>query len=137
MTDKTGLGYDNQIFTSTVFDCDDLTSFELDDHVPTSPVHDRYKSGEGYHAIPLPYTGTFMPPKPDLVFHDAPTVNYDFYEPQMVQKPVRNHAIRVNHQNFARITHPHSNKHVVPTTVLTRSRLIPLNAARPVTTAVP
>nr|GEW31089.1 hypothetical protein [Tanacetum cinerariifolium] len=22
-----------------------------------------------------PYTGTFMPPKPDLVFHDAPTVN--------------------------------------------------------------
>nr|GFB30859.1 hypothetical protein [Tanacetum cinerariifolium] len=27
--------------------------------------------------------------------------------------------------------------HVVPTTVLTRSRLVPLNAARPVTTAVP
>nr|GFD37011.1 hypothetical protein [Tanacetum cinerariifolium] len=75
MTDKTGLGYDNQIFTSTVFDCDDLTSFELDDHVPTSPVHDRYKSGEGYHAVPFPYTGNFMPPKPDLVFHDALTVS--------------------------------------------------------------
>nr|GFB99398.1 hypothetical protein [Tanacetum cinerariifolium] len=24
---------------------------------------------------PPPYTGTFMPPKPDLVFHDAPNVN--------------------------------------------------------------
>nr|GEY76683.1 putative ribonuclease H-like domain-containing protein [Tanacetum cinerariifolium] len=35
-----------------------------------------------------------------------------------------------------RMTHPYSNKHVVPTTVLTRSRLVPLNAARPVTTAV-
>nr|GEV52541.1 hypothetical protein [Tanacetum cinerariifolium] len=58
---------------STMFDCDDLTSFESDDHVPTSPVHDRYKSGEGYHAVPPPYTGTFMPPKPDFVFHDAPT----------------------------------------------------------------
>nr|GEV41729.1 hypothetical protein [Tanacetum cinerariifolium] len=38
--------------------------------------------------------------------------------------------------NFAKTTHPHSNRHVVPTTVLTRSRLVPLNAARPVTTAV-
>nr|GEV08379.1 ribonuclease H-like domain-containing protein [Tanacetum cinerariifolium] len=35
----------------------------------------RYKSGEGYHVVPPPYTGTFMPLKPDLVFHDAPTVN--------------------------------------------------------------
>nr|GEW22255.1 hypothetical protein [Tanacetum cinerariifolium] len=40
-----------------------------------SPVYDRYKSGEGYHVVPPPYIGTFMPPKPDLVFHDAPTVN--------------------------------------------------------------
>nr|GFB59202.1 hypothetical protein [Tanacetum cinerariifolium] len=30
---------------------------------------------EGYHAIPPPYTGTFMPPKHDLVIHDAPIVN--------------------------------------------------------------
>nr|GEY04107.1 hypothetical protein [Tanacetum cinerariifolium] len=51
---------------------DDL---ESDDSVPTSPVRDRYKSGEGYHAVPHPYTGTFMPLKPDLVFHDAPTVS--------------------------------------------------------------
>nr|GEU84290.1 hypothetical protein [Tanacetum cinerariifolium] len=35
----------------------------------------RYQSGEGYHVVPPPYTGTFMPPKPDLVFHDTPTVN--------------------------------------------------------------
>nr|GEX57654.1 hypothetical protein [Tanacetum cinerariifolium] len=40
-------------------------------------------------------------------------------------------------KNSARMTHPHSKKHVVPTAVLTRSRLVPLNAARPVTTAVP
>nr|GEV63763.1 hypothetical protein [Tanacetum cinerariifolium] len=30
---------------------------------------------EGYHDVPPPYTGTFMPLKPDLVFHDASTVN--------------------------------------------------------------
>nr|GEV50792.1 putative ribonuclease H-like domain-containing protein [Tanacetum cinerariifolium] len=36
---------------------------------------DRYKTGKRYHDVPPPYTGTFIPPKPDLVFHDAPTVN--------------------------------------------------------------
>nr|GEV07614.1 ribonuclease H-like domain-containing protein [Tanacetum cinerariifolium] len=46
--------------------------FESDASMPTSPVHDRYKSGEGYHVVLPLYTGTFMPPKPDLVFHDAP-----------------------------------------------------------------
>nr|GEX39834.1 hypothetical protein [Tanacetum cinerariifolium] len=48
---------------------------ESDDSVPTSPVNDKYKSGEGYHAVPPPYTRTFMPLKPDLVFHDAPTTS--------------------------------------------------------------
>nr|GEW61960.1 hypothetical protein [Tanacetum cinerariifolium] len=38
-------------------------------------IYDSYKSGEGYHAIPPPYIGTFIPSKPDLVFHDAPTIN--------------------------------------------------------------
>nr|GEX17394.1 hypothetical protein [Tanacetum cinerariifolium] len=27
----------------------------------------------GYHAVPPPMTGTFMPPKPDLVFHAPPS----------------------------------------------------------------
>nr|GEW41358.1 hypothetical protein [Tanacetum cinerariifolium] len=38
---------------------------------------------------------------------------------KMVQKPVWNYAIRVNHQHSAKMTHPHPNRHVVPTTVLT------------------
>nr|GEU88652.1 hypothetical protein [Tanacetum cinerariifolium] len=44
-----------------------LHSYESDDSVPKSPVNDMYKSGEGYHAVPPPYTRTFMPPKPELV----------------------------------------------------------------------
>nr|GEX81035.1 hypothetical protein [Tanacetum cinerariifolium] len=55
----------------------------------------------------------------------------------MIQKPVRNHAMIGNHQHYARMTHPHPHRYVVPTTVLTRSRLVPLTAARLVTTAVP
>nr|GEU86999.1 ribonuclease H-like domain-containing protein [Tanacetum cinerariifolium] len=48
---------------------------ESDVSVPTSLVHDRYKSGEGYHVVLPPYIGTFKPPKPDLVSHDAPTTS--------------------------------------------------------------
>ncbi|GJU27238.1 hypothetical protein Tco_1165859 [Tanacetum coccineum] len=33
-------------------------------------VNDKYKAGKGYHAVPLPYTGNFMPPKPILVLAD-------------------------------------------------------------------
>nr|GEW65916.1 ribonuclease H-like domain-containing protein [Tanacetum cinerariifolium] len=42
-----------------------------DESLPPSPIYDRYQSGNGYHAVPPPYTGTFMPPKPDLVFNNA------------------------------------------------------------------
>nr|GEY45466.1 hypothetical protein [Tanacetum cinerariifolium] len=75
ITDKIGLGYDNQVFNSTVFDYDELNSSESDVSVPTSLVHDWYKSDEGYHTVPPPYIGTFMPSKPDLVFHDDPIVS--------------------------------------------------------------
>nr|GEV23791.1 ribonuclease H-like domain-containing protein [Tanacetum cinerariifolium] len=201
--------------------------------IPKSPKNDRYKTGEGYHVVPPPYTRTFMRPKPDLVFNDAPnasesvanvvyfksssnkpskdmsktlrldapiiedwifdskyetkiesvpkqkelsfvptsehvktprdsvkkvkhpkqaknlrtnipksrghkknwnkkacfvcrSLNHlikdcDYYEKQMVQKPVWNSAMRVNRQNLVRMTHLHSNRNVVPTAVLTRS----------------
>nr|GEX77860.1 hypothetical protein [Tanacetum cinerariifolium] len=58
-----------------VFDCDELHSKESANNMPTCPENDRYKSDEGYHAIPPPYTRTFMPYKPGLVFNDAPTAS--------------------------------------------------------------
>nr|GEV16183.1 hypothetical protein [Tanacetum cinerariifolium] len=73
--DKSGLGYDNQVFTSSMFDCDEMFSYETDESLPASPIYDRYQSGERYHVVPPPYTGRVMPHKPDLVFHDALTVN--------------------------------------------------------------
>nr|GEV31211.1 hypothetical protein [Tanacetum cinerariifolium] len=60
---------------SSVFDCDELNSSDSDDSVSTSPMHDRYKSGKGYHPVPPLYTGTFIPPKPNLVFNDAPNAS--------------------------------------------------------------
>nr|GEW54438.1 ribonuclease H-like domain-containing protein [Tanacetum cinerariifolium] len=122
--DKTGLGYDNQAFNSTVFDCDEMFSFESDVSMPTSPVYDRNKLGEGYHAVPPPYTGTFMPPKLDLVFHDALTVNETV-------------PIAFNVEPSTTKPNKDLSQHVVPIVVLTSSRLVPLPTARPVNTAVP
>nr|GEZ68703.1 retrovirus-related Pol polyprotein from transposon TNT 1-94 [Tanacetum cinerariifolium] len=49
-----------------------LHDHEFDNTVPKNPWNDRYKTGEGYHVVAPPYTGTFLPPKPDLVFNDDP-----------------------------------------------------------------
>nr|GEX10733.1 hypothetical protein [Tanacetum cinerariifolium] len=224
-----------------------MFSSETDESLPASPKYDRYHSRDGYQAVPPPHTGTFMPPKPDLVFYDAPNDNetvhiafnvelsptksdkdlslthrpsvpiikdwvsdseddseaeiphnapsfvqptaqvkppmpsvkpvenyipaanfktdipklkshrnsrnrkvcfvckslthlikdYDYYEKKMAQTPVRNYAQRENHQQQARMTLPNPQRHVVPTAVLTKSTLIPITAARPVTAAVP
>nr|GEY98708.1 hypothetical protein [Tanacetum cinerariifolium] len=201
-----------------MFDCDELFTFETDESFPASPIYDRYHSGDGYHAVHPPYTGTFMPPKPDLVFHDAPNVNKtdhttfnvelsptkpdkdlshthkpstpiikdwvsdleddskaeipqnapsfvqpikqvkpprnrkacfvcksliylikdcNYYDMKVAQTPVRNHAQRGNHQQYARMTLPNPQRYVVPSVVLTKSKLVLTTAARPVTAAVP
>nr|GEW22835.1 hypothetical protein [Tanacetum cinerariifolium] len=226
---------------------DQIMSYESDNRVSKNAENDRYKIGEGYHAVPSPYTRTFLPPKPDLVFTDDPTASesianvfnvvlsinkpskdisktlrtdapifedwisnsedeteiesmpkqrepsfvtstkhvkssresvkkvehhkqaanlrknnqksrgnkinwkhkacfacgslnhlikdYDYYEKQMVQNPMWNSAMRVNYQNSIRMTHPRSNRNVVPQADLTRSRLVSLNAAGPIPTA--
>nr|GEX08436.1 hypothetical protein [Tanacetum cinerariifolium] len=75
VSNKTGLGFDSQVFDRQVFDCEELNSHESDNSVPKSPKNDRYKTSEGYHVVPPPYTGTFILPKPDLVFNDAPTAS--------------------------------------------------------------
>ncbi|GJT76780.1 hypothetical protein Tco_1043505 [Tanacetum coccineum] len=62
---KTGLGYDSQINESGVVHSV-FNSRESD--VENSPVNDRFKTGEGFHAVPPPYTGNYMPSRPDLSF---------------------------------------------------------------------
>nr|GEX36901.1 hypothetical protein [Tanacetum cinerariifolium] len=56
--DKHGLGY-----FSLESDCESLSP---------SFSYDRLQPSGGYNDVSPPITGTFMPPKPDLVFHTAP-----------------------------------------------------------------
>ncbi|GKC29284.1 ribonuclease H-like domain-containing protein [Tanacetum coccineum] len=55
-----------------------------------SQIMDKCKTGLGYNAVPPPYTGNFMPPKPDLVYlslDDFVDVNESVSE-SIVEKPI-------------------------------------------------
>nr|GEX71454.1 ribonuclease H-like domain-containing protein [Tanacetum cinerariifolium] len=104
-----------------VLSCKTGLDQEYDDRLIENQENDKYKTGEGYRAVPPLYSENFMPPKHDLIFTDDIV------------------AIRMSH--------PHSKRNVVPTAVLTRSGFVslntakqnttvPFNAARHVTTAV-
>nr|GEV93635.1 hypothetical protein [Tanacetum cinerariifolium] len=69
-SEKAGLGYNSQVFTKDMFDCDNYYSSESNcDNWPPCNLYDRFVSSGGYHVVPHPVTGTSMSPKPDLVFH--------------------------------------------------------------------
>nr|GEY52378.1 hypothetical protein [Tanacetum cinerariifolium] len=73
-SDKAGLGYNSKVFTQVMFDCDNYYSSESDnDSWPPSNLYDRFVPSGGYHDVPPLMSGTFMPPKPDLVFHTPPS----------------------------------------------------------------
>nr|GFC08966.1 ribonuclease H-like domain-containing protein [Tanacetum cinerariifolium] len=56
-----------------MFDCNNYYSSESDyDSWPPSNLYDRFIPNGGYHVVSPPVTGTFMPPKLDLVFHTTP-----------------------------------------------------------------
>nr|GFC52117.1 hypothetical protein [Tanacetum cinerariifolium] len=73
-SEKAGLGYNSQAFTKVMFDCDNYYSSKSDsDSWPPSNLYDRFVPSVGYHVVPPPIKGTFMPPKPDLMFHTPPS----------------------------------------------------------------
>nr|GEU32827.1 integrase, catalytic region, zinc finger, CCHC-type, peptidase aspartic, catalytic [Tanacetum cinerariifolium] len=73
--------YEVEVKSSSSIDVDDLEEMDLK----------WYQSDNGYHVVPPPYTGTFMPPKPDLVFNNAPndveTDHFDFIVKLSPTKP--------------------------------------------------
>nr|GEV17046.1 hypothetical protein [Tanacetum cinerariifolium] len=71
--DKTGLSYDSQLSERDLNNKSDVFESASDSSVNKSEednnqANDRYKADEGYHAVPPPYTGNFMPSRPDMSF---------------------------------------------------------------------
>nr|GEV31252.1 putative ribonuclease H-like domain-containing protein [Tanacetum cinerariifolium] len=188
---KTRLGYDNRVFNSSMFDCDNMFSSESDvrTFMPPKPdlvFHDALNVNEAIHTAfnvelkddyegepmtaqkapsfvqttehvktPMPFNKTFEHPIPaDHLRKDFPkskghrnsrnrkacfvckSLTYlikdcDYYVKKVVQTPAKNHAQRGNHQHSARMAHPNPQRHVVPTSVLTRTKVVPLTADVP------
>nr|GEV56273.1 hypothetical protein [Tanacetum cinerariifolium] len=130
--EKHGLGY-----FSSESDCESLNP---------SSLSDSSQPSGGYHAIPPPITGTFMPPKPDLVFHTAliavetdhsAFTDCDYHAKKMTQPTPKDYAHKGNNKQNASLTYKNPPKHMVPAAVLTQSKPVSITAVRPVSTAVP
>nr|GEY52560.1 uncharacterized mitochondrial protein AtMg00810-like [Tanacetum cinerariifolium] len=153
--DKTGLGYK-------------ASSPAIENFVNSSKMIEnqknvRSRSDKGYHAVPSPYIGNYIPPKPDRLFIDkqvesesvdvVSTVSssavktvelkiesVDVKNKGVVVRPVWNNTKRVNHKNFAnKMTHPHPKRRFIPQAILTKSGKLktagtPVNTVRPVNT---
>nr|GFB62704.1 hypothetical protein [Tanacetum cinerariifolium] len=73
---QTGLGYDSQMNKSDlnivhVNESQVIGNSLIDSHESDgedNQVNDSFKKSEGYHAVPPPYRGNYMPPKADLSF---------------------------------------------------------------------
>nr|GFB34135.1 ribonuclease H-like domain-containing protein [Tanacetum cinerariifolium] len=61
----------------------------------------------------------------------------DYHDKKMAQPTARNHAQMGNHKQYARMTLPKPQRHVVPAAVLTQSKLVPITDVIPVPTDVP
>ncbi|GJT81354.1 retrovirus-related pol polyprotein from transposon TNT 1-94 [Tanacetum coccineum] len=93
---KTGVGFNSQGFDSQVFD---------------SQVNDKYKIGEGYHAVPPPYTWNFMPPKPDLLLVDKDEYVFSWISDSEDENETKSKSTW-RKPSFAKVEFVKSNKHV-------------------------
>ncbi|GJS40263.1 putative reverse transcriptase domain-containing protein [Tanacetum coccineum] len=77
VNNKSGVGFDSQMNENELHDyhlnkgevfksASDSSVNEIEEE--NNQVNDRFKKVEGYHAVPPPYTGNYMPSRPDLSF---------------------------------------------------------------------
>ncbi|GJZ02776.1 ribonuclease H-like domain-containing protein [Tanacetum coccineum] len=90
---KTRLGYNAASSTAA---SPAVESFVNSSEILENQENNKSKSDKGYHAVPLPYTGNFIPFKPDLTFMDeiVKSENIDvitIVTPSNVKKVESNH----------------------------------------------
>nr|GEV38765.1 ribonuclease H-like domain-containing protein [Tanacetum cinerariifolium] len=140
--DKTGLGYNCKINESDLNDIHVNESEVLDNVFDSvfdsresdgddNQVNDRFKKGEGYHAVPPPYTGNYMPPELDIKDENV-------FKPKEVKKIVKASFEKIKFVNDMNTTVENESKVKKPrkfspsprAALLTKSRQVPVNAAK-------
>ncbi|GJV40921.1 ribonuclease H-like domain-containing protein [Tanacetum coccineum] len=85
---KTGLGYNAASSTAA---SPAVESFVNSSEMLENQEYNKSKSDKGYHAVPPPYTGNFIPFKPDLMFMDKivkiepKTVRKNSFRPPVIE----------------------------------------------------
>nr|GEV16671.1 hypothetical protein [Tanacetum cinerariifolium] len=136
---KTGLGYNSQVFTRTMFDCDDYLSSRSDESLPPSPIYDRPSA---------PIIEDWVSDSEDESETKTPQNVPSFVQPTEQVKSPRPSVQHVGTSIPAATPKPTSPK---PTSngkrrnrkacfvckIVTKSMPVPITTVRPVSTAVP
>nr|GEY77665.1 hypothetical protein [Tanacetum cinerariifolium] len=141
--EKTRLGYNSQVFTHAMFDCANYYSSESDCETwHPSNLYDRFQPAAATPASASPTsTGSgkrrnrktcFVYKSVDHLIKDC-----DYHAKKMAPPTHRNYAHRGTNKQYASLRHKKPQKHMVPTAVLTQSKLVLNTAVRPVSAAVP
>nr|GEW98927.1 retrovirus-related Pol polyprotein from transposon TNT 1-94 [Tanacetum cinerariifolium] len=132
--DKTGLGYNTQVFTSSMFDCDEMFISKTDDSLPTSPNYYSFVQPTKQVKTPMPFV------KPVENLFKLPIIRPPFQglkamEPAVIER----HSLcepSPKGKSLA-ICKNDTSKSPKACGSYIKSKLIPITAARPVTAAVP
>ncbi|GKF00671.1 hypothetical protein Tco_0027594, partial [Tanacetum coccineum] len=92
---KAGLGYNAASFTTASLT---LESFVNSSEMLENQEYNKSKSNKGYHAVPPPYTGNFIPFKPDLTFIDE-IVESENMDGTTIVTPSNVKTVESNHES--------------------------------------
>ncbi|GKE93661.1 hypothetical protein Tco_1574756 [Tanacetum coccineum] len=92
---KTGLGYN---VASSAAASPTVEIFMNSSEMLENQENKKSKSDKGYHTVPLPFTGNFMPRKPDLTFMDE-IVKSENMDITTVVTPSNVKAVESNHES--------------------------------------
>ncbi|GKD20959.1 ribonuclease H-like domain-containing protein [Tanacetum coccineum] len=75
-------------------------------------VNNKYKIGKGYHAVPPPYTGNYLPLRPDLSFAglDDSVFKFDVSEIKTGKTKVKSSESELNKEKLNSVVEPVVNK---------------------------
>ncbi|GKB22331.1 hypothetical protein Tco_0856254, partial [Tanacetum coccineum] len=93
---KTGLGYNAASSTAA---SPAVENFMNSSEMLENQENNKSRSDKGYHAVPPPYTGNFIPFKPDLTFMDE-IVESENVDVITIVTPSNDKKVESNHESF-------------------------------------